>query len=167
MSTRKQHSLLVPDTSSFAEDESTSPLIITTSSLTPFSQPSKKRRAEGSLADHAQTQPQSHGPWSMDRLKYSLSSPTMTQAPTATNRLKDAQEEQRLKRAIEEAERQMLGLGQSDRLGLDSRKSETRDEATEQNMAEQERRDGNVGGDKGARRRRRSSFLEWEEPVLR
>ena len=86
------------------------------------------------------------------------------QMPTRIDGAKEALEEQRLRRAIEDAERQTLGSGQSKWVDLDSHQEENRDEATDKGKAKKARKDGHHSG---GRRGSTPNFLEWKEPVLR
>ena len=166
MSTRRQQSSLVTDTSKLFRSESTGSQTIAALSQTSPLQPSKKRRADGSIAHHAQSHTESRGSRAMGDLQHILPS-TPTQMPTRVDSPKEALEEQRLRRAIEEAGRRALKSGQNKQLDLDSRQRENRDEATDDNKAKQGRKDGNDSGSRRERRSRTSSFLEWKEPVLR
>jgi hypothetical protein len=161
MSIRKQHSSLLTDTSSLNEDEGIKSQEIASSPQTPLRKPSKKRRADGSLAGRTQDEAQIQASWAMDGLQRSLPS---TPAATTNDGAKEAIEEQRLRRAIEEAERRTPGLEPA---GSDLRTGKGMDQATESENEKQTQKgeDAHVG--KGRRHRRASSFLEWKEPVLR
>lgn len=94
----------------------------------------------------------------MDELQWRL--PYMLElAKAASDSTKEAIEEQRLRRAIEEAERRILGQERSQPARWDVATGKCTGQATKGEKEEQTQ--------KGGRRTRVSGFLEWEEPVLR
>jgi hypothetical protein len=168
MSTHGQQSSLLAESRSFIEDEGRNSQEIVSSPQKLLPKRSKKRRADGSLADHLPKQVQNPASRSMDGIQRSLPY-TPEPAKPATDSAKETIEEQRLRRTIEEAERRMLGQELSQPTSSDVTAEKCTDQATkgEKENQNQNQKGGNDIGREGGRRKRASSFLEWEEPVLR
>jgi hypothetical protein len=138
-------------------------LKMASSPQTPLPTPLKKRRADGRLADHAQSQRQTKASWSVDGIQWSLLS-TSTALVTATGGAKAAVGEQRLKRAIEEAGQRTWGVGLS-HSGVTTGKGT--DQATRGDEERQNWKGDSAGDGDGNPSKRASAFLDWKEPVLR